>query len=202
MVRHGESESNAGAPTADPGAAPLTARGHDQAAGVAAAMPDPPALIVTSPFLRAAQTAEPTIARFPDARREEWPVEEFTFLGHLHSTPTTGEERRPHVEAYWQRANPDLSIGGAESFADLLGRARTCLDRLSTQPDGPVAVFTHGIFIRAVVWAVLTGTTTADQTAMRSFHRVGGNIAVPNGAVVQLRVGDGRAPRLVAGSTW
>jgi probable phosphoglycerate mutase len=202
LVRHGESESNAGAPTADPGAAPLTARGHDQAAGVAAAMPDPPALIVTSPYLRAAQTAEPTIARFPDARREEWPVEEFTFLGHLHATPTTGDERRPHVEAYWRRADPDLSISGAESFADLLGRAGACLDRLSRQPDGPVVVFTHGIFIRAVLWAVLTGATTADQTAMRAFHSFGENIAVPNCAVVHLRVGDGIAPRLVAGRTW
>jgi broad specificity phosphatase PhoE len=70
------------------------------------------------------------------------------------------------------------------------------------QPTGPIAVFTHGIFIRAVLWAVLTGTTTADQNAMRAYHRFGGNVAVPNGAVVQLRVGDGSAPRLVAGSTW
>jgi probable phosphoglycerate mutase len=202
LVRHGESESNAGAPTADPGAAPLTTRGHDQAAGVADAMPERPALIVASPYLRAAQTAEPAIARFPDARREEWPVQEFTFLGHLHSTPATGLERRPQVEAYWRRADPDLSIGGAESFADLLGRARTCLARLSRQPSGPVAVFTHGIFIRAVIWAVLTGSTTADRTDMRAFHRFGESIAVPNCAVVQLRVGDGVAPRLVAGTTW
>jgi probable phosphoglycerate mutase len=201
LIRHGESESNAGAPSADPGASPLTARGHEQAARAAEAMPEPPALIVTSPYLRAQQTGEPTIARFPDARREEWPVQEFTYLGHLHRTPTTGPERRPQVEEYWRRADPGLSIGGAETFADLLDRTRTCLDRLTEQPTGPVAVFTHGIFLRAVMWAVLTGITTADQTAMRAFHRFSSSIAVPNCAVVQLRVHDGGL-RLVAGSPW
>lgn len=199
LIRHGQSESNAGIPSAGPGASPLTTRGHEQAAHVAATMPEPPALIVTSPYLRAQQTAEPTIARFPDVRREEWPVQEFTFLGHLHNTPTTGDDRRPQVEEYWRRADPDLSLGGAESFADLLGRARACLDRLTQQPTGPVAVFTHGIFIRAVLWSVLTGTTVADRTAMRDFNRIAENMTVPNCAVVGLRIDDA-TPRLAAGS--
>jgi 2,3-bisphosphoglycerate-dependent phosphoglycerate mutase len=175
----------------------LTERGREQAARIAATMPEPPALIVTSPYPRAAQTAEPTTARFPDARHEEWPVQEFTFLGHLHSTPTTGRERRPHVEAYWRRADPDLSLGGAESFADLVGRARACLDRLAAQPAGPVAVFTHGLFVRAVLWTMLTGVTTADQAGMRAFHRFAGGITVPNCAVVELRFPEGATPHLV-----
>jgi probable phosphoglycerate mutase len=202
LIRHGQSESNAGAPSADPGASPLTDRGREQAVRVATAMPVPPTLVVASPFLRAAQTAEPTMARFPDARREEWPVQEFTFLGHLHHTPTTGPQRRPQVEAYWQRADPDLSLGGAESFADLLGRAHACLDRLATQPAGPVAVFTHGLFVRAVLWALLTGVTTADQTAMRAFRRFASAIVVPNCAITELTFPAGEAPRLVAGATW
>src|SRR5262245_709170 len=66
LIRHGESESNAGTPSAEPGASPLTARGREQAAGLAATLPEPPTLIVASPYRRAAQTAEPTAARFPD----------------------------------------------------------------------------------------------------------------------------------------
>jgi broad specificity phosphatase PhoE len=203
LIRHGQSESNAGAASADPGAAPLTELGREQAERVAGVMPDEPALIVTSPFLRAAQTAAPTIARFPVARREEWPVQEFTYLGHLHHRFTTIEERLPHVTAYWDRADPDLSMGGAESLAELLGRADACLDRLARQPAGPVAVFTHAMFIRAVAWVVLTGVTTVDGAGMRAYRRFADALAVPNGTVTELRFpSDGTAPRLVAGTVW
>lgn len=198
LIRHGESESNAGAPSADPGASVLTARGKEQAERLAAALPEVPSLVVTSPYRRAAQTAEPAIDRFPDVRREEWQVQEFTYLGDFHRRLSTSEERRPHVTAYWARADPHLSLGGAESFAELIGRVRDCLDRLIQQPTGPVAVFTHGHFMRAVVWTLLTGGT-ADHEGMRAFHRFAGRFAVPNCAMVELRFPDGAPPQVVAG---
>jgi 2,3-bisphosphoglycerate-dependent phosphoglycerate mutase len=198
LIRHGESESNAGAPSADPGASVLTARGEEQAARLAAALPEAPALIVASPYRRAAQTAASASARFPDVRQEEWQVQEFTYLGEFHRRISTSEERRPHVAAYWARADPHLSLGGAESFAGLLGRVRDCLDRLTQQLTGPVAVFTHGHFMRAVVWTLLTGGT-ADHDGMRAFHRFSARFAVPNCAVVELRFPDGAPPQVVAG---
>ena len=201
LIRHGESESNAGTPSAQPGASPLTARGWEQAEGLAATLPEVPALIVTSPYRRAAQTAEPTVARFPDVRREEWPVQEFTYLGDFHARTSTSEERRPYVLDYWHRADPHLSLGGAETFAGLVARANACLTRLAAQPDGPVAVFTHGLFMRAVAWVVLTGGT-ADHDGMRAFHRFMTGIAVPNCAVMGLRFPTGAPPTLVAGAAW
>lgn len=201
LIRHGESESNAGTPSADPGASPLTARGVEQAERVAARMPERPALIVASPYLRAAQTAEPTIARFPDVRREEWPVQEFTYLGMFHDRLSTSDERRAHVVDYWSRADPRLSLGGAESFMDLLGRVHDCLERLGAQSVGPVAVFTHGMFMRAVLWTLLTGPTT-DDPDMRAYYRFSGGLAVPNCTVVELRLAAGAAPRVVAGAVW
>lgn len=201
LIRHGESESNAGTPSADPGASPLTARGMAQAERVAARMPERPALIVASPYLRAAQTAEPTVARFPDVRRAEWPVQEFTYLGMFHDRLSTSDERRTHVVDYWSRADPHLSLGGAESFMDLLGRVHDCLERLSTQPAGPVAVFTHGMFMRAVLWTLLTGPLT-DEPDMRAYHRFSGGLTVPNCTVVELRLAADAAPRVVAGAVW
>jgi 2,3-bisphosphoglycerate-dependent phosphoglycerate mutase len=198
LIRHGESESNAGAPSADPGACLLTARGQDQANRLAAALPAAPSLIVTSPYRRAAQTAEPTIARFPHTRHEEWPVQEFTYLGMFHDRLSTSDERRPYVVDYWNRADPHLSLGGAETFAGLLDRAHDCLSRLGAQPAGPVAVFTHGMFMRAVIWTLLTG---ADPD-MRTFHRFSGGLAVPNGAVVEVRFPLGAVPQVVAGAAW
>ncbi|MEV6909829.1 histidine phosphatase family protein [Amycolatopsis sp. NPDC051071] len=198
LIRHGESETNAGFPGGDPGASPLTELGREQAAEIAEALAEPPRLIVTSPFVRARQTALPTIERFPRADREEWPVQEFTFLGELHGQVTTTETRRPHTEAYWDRADPHHAVNGAESFADLFGRTQEFLKRLGEREPGPIAVFTHGLFIRAVMWSLLTGITTPDSEAMRGFRTFADTYVVPNGNITELRYTPGkRIPRVV-----
>ncbi|MFL6124393.1 histidine phosphatase family protein [Actinophytocola sp.] len=195
LIRHGESETNAGAASGDPGVSPLTARGRAQADRLAGAFPEAPALIVHSPYVRAVRTAEPLADRFPDVPREEWPVQEFSYLGMFHDRLSTSEERQPYVLDYWDRADPHLSLGGAESFAALLDRARHCLDRLARQPTGPVAVFTHGTFIRAVAWTLLT----ADPLDMRAFHRFATGLVIDNGTVVGLRFPAGAPPAVALG---
>ncbi|MEO3786030.1 histidine phosphatase family protein [Actinocorallia sp. B10E7] len=188
LIRHGKSESNAGLPTNGPGAAPLTELGWNQAARMAATFTASPDLIVSSPFLRARQTAEATVERFPEAPYEEWPVEEFTFLGELHGPQTTAEQRRPFSEAYWERNDPAYVNGGdGESFKALITRAHAFLERLAERPeDGLVAVFTHGLFMKAVIWSLFTGVTDPDVTAMRAFRRFNGSCDIPNCAVTEL----------------
>jgi broad specificity phosphatase PhoE len=201
LIRHGESESNAGLPTSDPGSIPLTADGHRQAGEIAGALADVPALIVTSPYLRARQTAQPAIARFPAARCQEWPVQEFTYLGDLHGRHSTARERGPYARAYWDQADPDHASDGAESFTGLLARTTDCLSRLSAHRSGPVAVFTHGLFMRAVAWSLLTGITVPDQDQMRSFRRFANRYLIPNAGIVELRCTGSGAPELLGGST-
>ncbi|REE96829.1 histidine phosphatase family protein [Thermomonospora umbrina] len=188
LIRHGQSESNAGLPTDGPAAAPLTEHGHDQAARLAATFEAPPALVVSSPFLRARQTARPTLERFPDVPHEEWPVQEFTFLGRLHAPRTTGPQRLPHARAYWERNDPAHATGGdGESFKALITRAHTFLNHLTERPeDGLIAVFTHGIFMKAVIWCLLTGTTDPDPPAMRAFHHFYAGTEIPNCTVTEL----------------
>jgi broad specificity phosphatase PhoE len=195
LIRHGESEANAGAAAGEPGASVLTARGRAQADGLAAALPRAPALIVHSPYVRAVQTADATARRFPGVAREEWPVQEFSYLGMFHDRLSTSAEREPYVLDYWDRADPHLSLGGAETFAGLLDRARDLLDRLTQQPTGPVAVFTHGTFMRAVAWTLLSG----DPLDMRAFHRFATGLVIRNGAVVELRFPTGAPPTVVLG---
>jgi 2,3-bisphosphoglycerate-dependent phosphoglycerate mutase len=180
LIRHGESESNVGRTSASPGSIPLTEFGRRQASQVARAFAKPPGLIVTSPYLRARQTAEPSVTRFPDVPCEQWPVQEFTYLGELEGKATTPREREPLARAFWDRDDPDFSNGGAETFNGLLGRVRAMLDRLSDL-DGSVAVFTHGHFIRAAVWSVLSGGT------MRDFRAFAEKYLVPNCGAVELR---------------
>lgn len=80
LIRHGESEANAGLPTASPTGIRLTAKGHAKAAAVAESIPERPGLIVTSPYLRTQATAAPFIRRYPEVPAEVWPVHEFTYL--------------------------------------------------------------------------------------------------------------------------
>jgi probable phosphoglycerate mutase len=201
LIRHGESESNAGLPSADPGSIPLTADGHRQARQIARVLADVPALIVTSPYLRARQTAQPTISRFPAAARQQWPVHEFTYLGDQHGRTSTARERQPYARAYWDRADPLSASDGAESFTGLLSRTTDFLSRLSTQESGLVVVFTHGLFMRAVAWSLLTGITTPDHDQMRSFRRFANRYLIPNAGVIELRQAGHDAVALLGAAT-
>ena len=150
FVRHGESAANAGNATSDPALIPLTEKGWAQARAVAESFEQAPSLIVTSPFERAQDTAQPTIQRFPGVPVETWAVEEFTYLSPGRCANTTAAERKPWVENYWVSADPDFVDGpGTESFAGLIQRARESLRRLHGM-TGTVAVFGHGQFIQAV----------------------------------------------------
>ena len=202
LIRHGQSESNAGLPSTDWRAIPLTTLGRRQAEHVAGVFADPPQFIVTSPYLRARQTAQPTIEHYPAAAWEEWPVQEFSYLQALDGRATTSHEREPEVLAYWERADPRHAEPGAESFAGLIGRVTGFLGRLGARDTGPVAVFTHGIFMRAVAWFLLTGVADPGPEDISRFHAFTGLYPVRICGVLELRYYPGeRAPSLMGAST-
>src|SRR4051812_21278941 len=97
LVRHGESQSNAGAPTTDPKNVTLTPQGREQARQIANFLRLYPSieLIVTSPYLRTKQTADltTTMPLFRSVAQEEWDVQEFTYLSSMHQEQSTAEER-------------------------------------------------------------------------------------------------------------
>lgn len=157
LIRHGQSIANAGGVTNDPATIALSERGQRQASVVADSFDRSPKLIVTSPFLRAQHTAVPSAKRFPTVPVIRWSVEEFTYLGRLHGRPTTSLERQTLVDAYWNAADPRyVDDEKSESFENVCDRARQFLGRLS-QHTGAVAVFTHGLFMRVVLWVILAG---------------------------------------------
>ena len=135
FFRHGESISNAGAATSDPASIPLTEYGRSQAERIAEAYGARPTLIVVSSYQRTRQTAAPLIARFPQVRVEEWPVQEFTYLEPSRCINTTGAERRAWVDHYWKSCSAEYCDGpGAESFMDLLRRVKETRSRLEGLP--------------------------------------------------------------------
>lgn len=192
FVRHGQSTGNAGIPCTDLATIELTELGHAQARDVAASWDGPPRLIVTSPYLRTRQTAQPTIDRYPDVPVETWPIEEFTYLQPSRWNGTRSAERMPHLERYWSDADPAYCDGeGAESFATLLRRAEAALARLVALPFHSVFVFSHGQFIQAAR-AVVTEPDLDDQAKMRRFWRRGEPPAIGNAELIVFDWQDGR----------
>lgn len=196
FIRHGESAANAGNASSDPALIPLTDLGWAQARAVAESFDQAPSLIVTSPFERAIDTAQPTIQKFPGCPVEIWPVEEFTYLSPARCANTTAAERKPWVEAYWGSADPDFEDWpGTESFSHLIRRARTVLIRLNTM-TGEVVVFGHGQFMQAVRWLVTYCPEMINSDSMRDFRVFDISNPIANGECIEFRF-DGRAWNLV-----
>lgn len=186
FIRHAQSEANAGLPTTHPVTTRLTDKGIQQAKHIALAIPEPPTLIVTSPYLRTQQTAAPTIERFPTVPRAEWQVQEFTFLTHAHYYNTTVHQRRPIVAEYWERCDPlHIDGEGAESFAALIERVEQLRSKIEQIEEGFILVFSHGRFIRAVLWSLLACPTEVNSKTMRQFGAFADSFKVPNGAILK-----------------
>jgi broad specificity phosphatase PhoE len=126
-----------------------------------------------SPFLRARQTAEPTIARFPEVPVEIWPIYEFTYWDMANWGGSMPELELEEVERFWRVADTAYSHGGtAESFGELLGRAREALLRLQQMDvDAPVLLFTHGHFMQALRHD-LNHPGWSDEQKMATFREV------------------------------
>lgn len=170
IIRHGESIANAGDATDNHKTIPLSALGRNQAQIITLSLLKPPTVIITSPFDRARQTAEPMIQFSPDAVCEVWDVEEFTYLSPNTCINTTAAERKIRVNEYWERLDPNYIDGeGAESFTMLLSRANVAIDRLSRLDQGFIVMFTHAQFMRAMY--VLKASNGEDaKSLMRRFR--------------------------------
>jgi len=181
LVRHGQSLANAGGIPPDHITNPLTELGHAQAKAFAEGFSCTPTLFLHSPFLRARQTAEPLLQKFPDVPVEEWPVHEFTYLEPTRHNGTSEEQQMPHILKYWERPDHGYIDGpGAESFTQFLDRAREGIRRLArVAPGGCVVVFTHGFWMQAFRLLLLFPNAT-DAELMRDFRRFHFNHFIEN----------------------
>lgn len=187
-VRHGESAANVGQPTESSATIPLTGVGVEQALRWAEDCPHVPDLIVSSPFLRAMETAAPLRRRHPDVTFEQWPVQEFTFLDESRYRHTTTEQRRSAVEKYWSLSDPHHVDGaGAESFTQFMRRLLGVFDRLSTMESRLTIIFAHEHVMRAAAWLILTGGRAGDPAAMRSYDGWRKAWTIPNLATLPMK---------------
>lgn len=193
LIRHAQSAANAGLATTAPDSIPLTNLGHTQAQILADQIVSPPDLMISSPFERAIHTALPLANRYPQVSLEIWAVEEFTYLSPGRLVGTTEAERKPMVDAYWNDGDQAAIDGpGAESFIELLKRAKVMLDRLAASTADNTMVYSHGQFIRAVAWFIRHGEAAGTPENMRLFRELDTEDPLPNCAGYDLELRDSR----------
>src|SRR5690348_16995820 len=113
FIRHGECTANIGEATRTAQEAHLTPRGWDQARQVAHYLHKhlcgQSFKIITSSYLRAQETAEPTRRVFPKAPCDiSEKVREFDYLSLPTNILTTSNDRASLVNMFWQRNDPDF----------------------------------------------------------------------------------------------
>jgi broad specificity phosphatase PhoE len=188
LIRHGESEANAGLASSGPALIPLTEKGYQQAVKVSTAIPTIPSLIVFSPYLRTQQTAQPTMQLFPQAECQEWDIQEFTFLSPILCQNTTRLQRRPMVEEYWKRNEPFYVHGdGAESFADFQRRVCDAYKRMMGIDRGLILIFGHGQFMRLFLLSLLSRSFEPGPDLMRKFSLFNQLYDIPNCGILKIR---------------
>jgi broad specificity phosphatase PhoE len=191
MVHHGESTANAGGRGETPAGTRLTARGHEQAKVaanlLAELVPGPATKILVSPFIRTQETAAPYAWKF-DIVPEEWPIQEWIFLDPKNYVGTTQAERVPDVRAFEARRDPHYVDGAAESFAAFMYRVDLFLAGARAW-GGQLVAFTHGRFIRGVLWRLQNPGETYGWTRdhFESFFAFSHATEVTNCQVFELR---------------
>lgn len=184
LIRHAESTANAGGislPNAD---IPLSDKDREQAEMLAQRLSIIPSAVFTSAFLRTQETAAPYLAKLGISASADALLNEFTMLGYSLVKGLNGAQRKPYANKYRRRADLDLRMGDdGETFREFYQRVDNFLQRLTTYPDQAM-LFTHGIFIRLVIWRLL-GMQVSNQTQLRDFFQFHG-FAIPNTAVFQL----------------
>jgi broad specificity phosphatase PhoE len=188
LIRHAESEANAGLRTTVPTEVALTRRGIAQAEVIASLFDKAPALIVVSSYLRTRQTADPLIEKFPVTMVQTWAMEEFTYLSLARTRNSTYAERKPLADAFWAHSDPAYCDGeGAESFASFWQRAKNAIEKLVTDAPDKTVVFCHAQFARAMLWQMLVEQTVTNEV-MYGFFLFMKAVNIPNTAIIKLLI--------------
>lgn len=186
FIRHGQSVANAGGLTVAHHAIPLSGLGELQADVLSTLLPTNPALILTSSFLRAQQTASPFEQRIGLAATDHPLLHEFDNFDLSLIAGMNGAQREPLREAYWLAFDPNQRMGKtAETFTEFDQRVAAFMPHLQELPDQTIA-FGHGMWIGMLIWKLL-GFSSSDSLGMKTFRRFQMGLPMPNCAVYHFR---------------
>ena len=165
LVRHGETECNVRDVLCGGGCdAPLTARGRDDARGLADLVGrlTKPGRVITSPLQRAAETAAP-IARALDVRVEADPRwREIDYGGWDGLTDAAARAEHPELHAAFRATPSRAGAPDGETAGEVHARVLAALgDLRAAHRDGALLVVSHKTALR-VLCAALLGVSIDD----------------------------------------
>lgn len=179
FIRHAQSVSNAGWLTMPHKDIPLTEKGHQQAAALAASLDVAPAVVLVSEMVRTHQTAAPYCARFGVTPLQHAGLNEFSIIDSDLIAGMDGPQRRLFVRDYWDDPDPHRRWGEtADTFFEFESRVRDFIRNLDSLADSTV-IFGHGIWLGMLHWLLL-GYKTRDADDMRAFQRFRHALPMPN----------------------
>ncbi|MGL6021890.1 MAG: histidine phosphatase family protein [Chitinophagaceae bacterium] len=182
LVRHGQSLSNAGQETLIDEAVTLTELGHFQAQQYANVLIEQPAKIIHSPYLRAKETAQPTIKKYTQIPVEQWSVQEFYYLDAHKMGYTNQITRQKYVEAYWRKQDIHYKDGDeCESFFDFVSRITHVFKKLAiNQTKERIIIFSHGYFIKLSLCLIYLDFPEPTARLMKQFREFALNYDLHN----------------------
>ncbi len=202
FVRHGETVSNAGGVAIRNASIPLTEKGKQQAQVVANWLiqhVNPIDDIFVSKFIRTHQTAQPLVVLTDIQPTIIDGLQEFNYIAFSRIEGLAVTERRKLSAQYWQTAEPDYIDGDsdsdAESFEQLQARMTQTIDYLQALPVGNYVVYTHGLWLSALLWRLLA-LPAHDQASMQQFRQFEQAIRIQNGEVFQWQQANNTVPAI------
>jgi len=168
----------------------LSPAGIKQAEDLATVITEIPELIITSSYVRTAETSAPLIKKVRKAICETWEIHEFTYLSPAKCGNSTAQERRPMVEEYWKRCDPFYCDGeGAETLNNFINRVKRTLRKLKARKENIIAVFSHEQFIKALLWVHGRGEIThLSSEDMKIYKDLLAVNRIPNCGVVKIEI--------------
>lgn len=159
LIRHAQSESNAGLSIRPNHSIALTSTGQTQAQDLAEwlyqQVPQPTQVFV-SKFIRTQQTAQPYLDKIKQSADVLADLFEFDYLDFKQIEHLNYQQLREQSDAFWLKN--DIYYQSSEqcdSFAHFVQRVKNVRQALADLPDGIYVVFTHGMWLGMLMWQLL-----------------------------------------------
>lgn len=160
LIRHAQSESNAGVIIRPNAQINLTNYGKTQAEQLASWLlsniDKPVNKVFISPYIRTAQTAEPYLIKTKQQATVIDDLYEFNYFEFEHIKDLIFAQLVEKADNYWQTADIDFQDSeNTDSYRQFIKRVQNVRQFFQQLPDGCYVVFTHGMWIGMLLWQLL-----------------------------------------------
>lgn len=159
LIRHAQSESNAGLAIRPNAEIEITRQGKQQAKDVADWLFNEriqPVQVFVSEYVRTQQTAEPYLQCIEQRAQVLEDLFEFNYLDFQRIAQFNREELWQEAEQYWYKNDIHYQDGNeTDSFASFVQRVKNVRQFFDALDDGVYVVFTHGMWIGMLIWQLL-----------------------------------------------